>query len=69
MILRYLRVYSKQLIFLAVIIALVIISSRDRGIIGKVTTYAAGGLMIIAGVLFIIWIIRTPVKKDNNQIS
>lgn len=66
---RYLRVYRKQLIALVILIVLVVISSRTRGTLAKTTAIAAGVIMVVAAISLVIWIIKTPVKKDNNQIT
>ena len=65
---RYLKVYKKQLLLLVIIIALVYISSVVKGKISKTTSVAAGILMIFAAIMFVLWIIKTPIKKDNDQI-
>ena len=65
---RYLKVYKKQLLLLVIIIILVYISSVVKGKISKTTSVAAGILMIFAAIMFVLWIIKTPVKKDNDQI-
>lgn len=65
---RYLKVYRKQIILLILIVVLVYISSVVKGNIAKTTSVAAGILMIYAAITFVLWIIKTPVKKDNDQI-
>ena len=39
-----------------------------KGKISKTTSVAAGILMIFAAIMFVLWIIKTPIKKDNDQI-
>ncbi len=65
---RYFKVYRKQIILLVIIFALVYISSVVKGNIAKTTSVIAGILMIYAAITFVLWIIKTPVKKDNDQI-
>lgn len=66
---RYLKVYRKQLLVLIIIVVLVYISSVSKNkMAGKVTAVAAGIVMIYAAISFVIWIIKTPTKNDNNQI-
>ena len=68
-IMRYLKVYRKQLFVLIIIVVLVYISSVSRNkMAGNVTAVAAGIVMIYAAISFVIWIIKTPTKNDNNQI-
>lgn len=67
--LRYIKLYKKHIAFFLVIIALIYISSVTRGNTAKVTSVAAGIIMILAGISFVYWIIKTPTKKDNNQIT
>lgn len=67
--LRYLKVYKKQLIVLFVIIALVCLSTYLHSKkASSITAVAAGIVMIGVAIFFLIWIIKTPTKKDNNQI-
>ena len=65
---RYIKLYKKQILLLILIIALVYISSVVKGNIAKTTSVIAGILMIYAGITFVLWIIKTPIKKDNDQI-
>ncbi len=66
---RYLRVYRKQLLVLIIILVLAYISSVSKNkSIAKTTAVAAGIVMIYAGISFVVWIIKTPTKRDNNQI-
>ncbi len=63
---RYLSVFKNQLFLLVLIIALIIISSLTKGRTAVVTSTIAGIVMIYAGISFIIWIIKTPAKKDKD---
>ena len=66
---RYLRVYKKQLLVLIIILVLAYISSVSKNkSIAKTTAVATGIIMIVAAISFVVWIIKTPTKKDNNQI-
>ncbi len=66
---RYLRVYKKQLLVLIIIIVLAYISSVSKNkSLAKTTAVATGVIMIYAAISFVIWIIKTPTKNDNNQI-
>lgn len=67
MLLRYLKVYKRQILLFAIIIALIIISSVTKGKTAIVTSTLAGVAMIYAGISFVLWIIRTPTKKDTDE--
>ncbi len=67
MLLRYVKVLKKRLVFVIVIIALIIVSSVTKGKTATVTATIAGILMIFAAFSYIMWIIRTPVKKDKDE--
>ncbi len=64
---RYLPIFKNHLFLLAVIIALVIISSRTKGKTAVVTSTIAGIVMIYAAITFIVWLIKTPAKKDKDS--
>ena len=69
MLARYLKVYRKHLVFLLVLIALVYISSVTKGKTATITSYIAGAIMLAIGLFFIVWIIKTPTKNDNDPTS
>jgi hypothetical protein len=64
---KYLPVFKKHLFFFILIVALIIISSLTTGQTAIITSTIAGIVMIYAGISFIIWIIKTPVKKDKDE--
>ncbi len=63
---RYLSVFKNHLFLLVIIIALIIISSLTKGKTAVVTSTIAGIAMIYAGISFVIWLIKTPAKKDKD---
>ena len=65
---RYLKVYRKQLLMFIIITGLIYISSVVKGKISKTTAVAAGILMIFVAITFVLWIIKTPIKKDNDGV-
>ena len=67
MLLRYLKVYKKKIALFLVIIALIVVASVTKGKTAIVTSTLAGIAMIYAGFSFIVYIIRTPVKKDLDE--
>jgi phage-related holin len=63
---RYWSVYWINILLIVVILALIIISSVTRGKIAKVTSIAAGIVMLYVAFKFILWIVKTPAKKDRD---
>lgn len=63
---RYFSVFKNHLFLLVIIIALIIISSITKGKTAVVTSTLAGIAMIYAGISFVIWLIKTPAKKDKD---
>ena len=66
MVLRYLKVFKKNIFLIIVIITLIIVSSVTKGKTATITSTLAGIAMIYGGITFIMWIIRTPTKKDEG---
>ncbi len=66
---RYIHIFKSHIFILAVLIALVIISYITIGRTSVVTSITAGIVMIYIGVVVAIWIIRTPSKKNKDEIS
>jgi len=64
---RYLSVFKNHVFLLVLIVALVIVSSLTKGKTAVVTSTIAGIVMIYAGISFVIWIIKTPAKKDKDS--
>ncbi|MDB5246792.1 MAG: hypothetical protein JWQ40_1186 [Segetibacter sp.] len=69
MFLRYLKVYRRTIILSIIIIGLIIVSSVTKGKTASVTATLAGIVMIYGGFTFIMWIIRTPVKKEKDDAA
>ncbi len=66
---RYLKVYKRNILLIIVIITLVIVSSVTTGKTATITSTLAGIAMIYGGITFIIWIIRTPTKKEKDEAA
>ncbi len=64
---RYLSIFKNHVFLLVLIVALVIVSSLTKGKTAVVTSTIAGIVMIYAGISFVIWIIKTPAKKDKDS--
>ncbi len=67
MLLRYLKIIKKRVFFIIVIITLIIVSSVTKGKTATVTATLAGILMIYAAFSYIMWIIKTPVKREKDD--
>lgn len=65
---RYLKVFKRKIILLFVIIALVIISSVTKGKTAVVMSTLTGIFLIVIAVYYIIWIVKTPTKKESDEI-
>ena len=68
MLARYLKVYRRTLALVIIIVALVVVSSLTAGNVSKITSTLAGIGMIYGGISFIIWIVKTPVKKSKDEV-
>lgn len=66
---RYLKVYKKNIFLIIVIITLIVVSSVTKGKTATITSTFAGIAMIYGGVSFIIWIIKTPTKKEKDETA
>jgi small-conductance mechanosensitive channel len=66
MLLRYFKVFRKTILIVVVIIALIVISTVTTGKTAKITAVIAGIGMIYAGISFVFWLIKTPVKKNKD---
>ena len=64
---RYLGVFRSQLFLLLLIIGLVIASSVTKGKTAVTLSILAGIVMILEGISFFIWIIKTPAKKSKDE--
>jgi len=67
MLLRYLKVYKKSILLLVIIIALIVISSVTTGKTAKTAATLAGIGMIYGGISMVIWIMKTPVRKNKDE--
>lgn len=65
---RYFKVLKRNLLLIIIIIVLIVVSTvtKDKKA-ARITSILAGVTMIYLGIKFIIWIIRTPVKKDKDE--
>lgn len=64
---RYLKVFRKKIFLIIVTIALIVISSVTKGKTATITSTLAGVALIYAGITYIVWIIRTPTKKEKDE--
>ena len=64
--LRYLKVFKRKILLLIVIIALIVVSSVTKGKTATVFSTITGILLIVIAIYYIIWIIKTPTKKESD---
>lgn len=67
MLTRYLKVFKKKIFLIIVTITLIIVSSVTKGKTASITAKLAGVALIYAGITYIVWIIRTPTKKEKDE--
>ncbi len=66
---RYLSVFKTQVFLVILIIALVIISTLTKGKTATTFSYLAGAVMILEGIAFFVWIIKTPARKGRDEVG
>lgn len=66
---RYLKVLRKNLLVIIVIIALIVASSVTKGKLSKTLSIITGLVMILSAVLFIIWLVKTPTRKEKDELQ
>lgn len=64
---RYLKVFRRKILVLILIIALIIVSSVTKGKTAVVFSTITGLLLIVTALYYIIWILKTPVKKESDE--
>lgn len=66
---RYLKVLKKRIFYVILTVALIIISYVTKGKTAKTASVLAGIAMIYAGISYMIWIIKTPTKKEKDEAA
>lgn len=64
---RYLKVFKRKIFLLVLIVALITASSITKGKIAVVLSTITGLFLIVIAVYYIIWIFRTPTKKESDE--
>jgi len=64
---RYFKVFKRKILALVLVAALITASSITKGRTSVVLSTITGIILIIIGVYYIIWIIKTPVKKEKDE--
>jgi len=64
---RYLKVFKRKILALILVVVLIAASSITKGRTSVVLSTITGIVLIIIGVYYIIWIIKTPVKKEKDE--
>lgn len=67
MLTRYLKVFKKKIFLIIITIGLIIASSVTKGKTATITSTLAGVALIYAGITYIVWIIKTPTKKEKDE--
>ena len=67
MLIRYLKVFRKKIFLIIITIALIVVSTVTKGKTASITATLAGVALIYAGITYIVWIIRTPTKKEKDE--
>ena len=67
--LKYISVYKKHIFLVILMIVLIVLSSLSTGKSAVTLSVLAGIVMIIEGIYFFIWIIKTPAKKSRDEVS
>jgi len=64
---RYFKVFKRKILALILVAGLITVSSVTKGKTSVVLSTITGVILIIIGVYYIVWIIRTPVKKEKDE--
>ena len=64
---RYLKVFKRKILLLILIVGLIVLSSVTKGKTAVVLSTITGVLLIVIAVYYIIWIIKTPTKKESDE--
>lgn len=64
---RYLKIFKKKIFLIIITVALIIISYFTKGNTSKTTSVLAGIALIYSGINYMIWIIKTPTKKERDE--
>lgn len=64
---RYLKVFKRKFILLILVILLVTASSLTKGKTAVLFSTVTGVLLIAVAIYYIVWIMRTPTKKENDE--
>jgi len=63
---RYLKVFKRKILALVLVIGLIIVSSITKGRTSVILSTITGIILIVIGIYYIVWIIKTPVKKEKD---
>ena len=66
---RLLSVFKRHILILGILITLVVVSSISKGQTAVVTSTLAGLLMIYAAISFTFYILKTPSRKNKEEIA
>ena len=66
---RYFSVFRNHIVLLILIVGLIVASTLTKGKTATTFSILAGIAMILEGIAFFIWIIKTPSKKNKDETS
>ncbi|HSU50023.1 MAG TPA: hypothetical protein VLJ41_05520 [Segetibacter sp.] len=64
---RYLKIFKRKILLLILIVGLIVLSSVTKGKTAVVLSTITGVLLIVIAIYYIIWIIKTPTKKESDE--
>jgi len=64
---RYLKLFKRKILLLILIVGLIVLSSVTKGKTAVVLSTITGVLLIVIAIYYIIWIIKTPTKKESDE--
>ena len=64
---RYFKVFKRKILLLIIVVALIIGSSVTKGKTATILSTITGILLIVTAVYYIIWIVKTPTKKEKDE--
>ena len=64
---RYLKVFKKKIFLFFLAVGLIVVSSVTKGKTAIISSTITGILLIITAIYYIIWIMRTPTKKEKDD--
>lgn len=64
---RYLKIYKRKILLFILLTVLIFVSSVTKGTTAKISSTITGILLIVTAIYYIVWIMKTPTKKDKDE--